>query len=155
MDLDLLLNRFRIASRELFNGFFRVDAPYEHEKAWVLEERYEEVEAMLFEKLVLEPGELPFFRYGQLHPNIRVQLRYGEFAPIMLNRETDSGYWDYPVKEITKEAQLSFVRFFDWDQLDYRDHRYVRVLVSEWPSQPNAVGKHALIETHYVQFMRA
>jgi hypothetical protein len=56
MELDALLNRFRIASRELFNHFFRVDDPYNNEEAWALEESYGEVETLLFEKLVLEPG---------------------------------------------------------------------------------------------------
>lgn len=154
MELDALLSRFRVASRELFNQFFRVDTPYAKEDAWVLEERYGEVESLLFEKLVLEPAQLPIIRYGTLHPNIRVELRHGEFAPIMLNREIDSGYWDYPLKEVSREAELAFISFFDWDQLDYRDHRYVRVLVTEWAAQPKAVGKHAFIESHYVRFAK-
>jgi hypothetical protein len=59
----------------------------------------------------------------------------------MLNREVDSGYWDYPLEEVTREAKLGFISFFDWDQLDYRDHRYVRVQVLEWASQPTVVGE--------------
>lgn len=152
MELDALLNRFRIASRELFNQFFRVEDPDKSDDAWVLEERYREVEALLFEKLVLEPAQLPIISYGTLHPNIRVELRHGERAPIMLNREIDSGYWDYPLKEATRDAKLAFVSFFDWDQLDYRDHRYVRAQVTQWQSQPKAIGKHAFIETHCVRF---
>ncbi|MCP5242486.1 MAG: hypothetical protein H6940_03455 [Burkholderiales bacterium] len=154
MELDAHINRFRIATRELFNHFFRVDDPYNN-GSWVLEERYEEVESLLFEKLVLEPAELPLIPYGTLQPNIRVNLRgTGGFVPIMLNREVDSGYWDYPLKEVTREAKLAFISFFDWDQLDYRDHRYVRAQVIERKSQPEIVGKHAFIETHYVCFAK-
>lgn len=154
MDLDARLNHFRTASRELFNHFFRVDDPYNNDDAWALEERYREVESLLFAKLVLEPADLPIIPYGTLNPNIRVELRRGELAPIMLNREIDSGYWDYPLKEVTREAKLAFVSFFDWDQLDYRDHRYVRVQVTEWRSWPDAVGKHAFIEAHCVRFTK-
>lgn len=154
MKLDALLNRFRIASRELFNHFFRVDDPYNKEDAWNLEESYGEVEGLLFQKLVIEPADLSIIPYGKLHPNILVQLRHSDFCPVMLNREIDCGYWDFPLEEITREAQLSFISFFDWDQLDYRDHRYVRVQITQWPSQPNAVGKHALIETQYVCFAK-
>jgi len=151
MELDARLNQFRIASRELFNLFFRLDKPYENDGAWVLEERYREVEKLLFEKLVLEPSALSG-QYGALNPRIRVVLKHGEFAPIMLNREVNSGYWDYPLREVTKEAALGFISYFDWDQLDYRDHRYVRVQVLEWPSQSAVVGKQAFIEAQYVKF---
>lgn len=151
MDLDASLNQFRIASRELFNMFFRVDDPYKNDQAWVLEERYREVEDLLFQKLVVEPANLRAVAYGVLNPSIRVELKHGESAPIMLNREVDSGYWDHPLREVTRDAKLAFISYFDWDQLDYRDHRYVRVQVLEWPSQPCAVGKHAFIEAHYVR----
>ena len=43
MDLDARSNRFRIASRELFNQFFRVDDAYSNDPAWILEERFCEV----------------------------------------------------------------------------------------------------------------
>jgi hypothetical protein len=152
MDLDARINRFRIASRELFNQFFRVDDAYNNDQAWILEERFCEVQELLFQKLVIEPAGLPTVAYGVLNPSIRAVLRHGEFAPIMLNREVDSGYWDHPLREVTREAKLAFISFFDWDQLDYRDHRYVRVQVLEWPSQPSVVGKHAFIEAHYVRF---
>jgi hypothetical protein len=56
-------------------------------------------------------------------------------APIMLNREIDPGYWDYSIQEVAREAQLTFICFFDWDQLAYRDNRYVRVRVDSWPSR--------------------
>lgn len=152
MELGALLNRFRIASRELFNVYFRVDNPYNDSEAWTLEERHSEIEVLLFEKMVLEPASLPHIEYGLPHPNILVWLQ-SDFAPIMINREIDSGYWDHPLKEITNDAKLVFVSFFDWDDLDYRDNRYVRVIVSEWAAHPDIVGKHALLETQYAKYI--
>ena len=73
----------------------------------------------------------------------------------MLNRGEDSGYWDHPQNEVNRDAVLAFVTFFDWDSLDLVDWRYVRVIVREWPSHPELVGKHALVETIYVHFERA
>jgi hypothetical protein len=70
----------------------------------------------------------------------------------MLNREFSSGYWDYPLKEVTEEARLIFIRFFDWDQLAYRDNRYVLVQVQSWSAHPETVGKQGLIESQYVLF---
>ena len=59
---------------------------------------------------------------------------------------------DHPLKEVTADARMEFVSFFDWDQLDFRDRRYVRLVVSAWPSHPEAVGKHAFMESHYVGY---
>jgi hypothetical protein len=71
----------------------------------------------------------------------------------MLNREVNSGYWDFPIREVTRDARLLFFRFFDWDVLAYRDNRYVLVQIDSWPSHPEAVGKQALVEARYVHFV--
>ncbi len=151
MDLDELMNRFRVASREIFNHYFRVLDPYNND-GWLLDERFGQVEAVLFEQLVTQPAKLPSVALGIHQPSIRVALRHGKFASIMINREIDSGYWDFPINEVTEDAQLSFLRFFDWDELAIRDNQYVRVIIDAWPSHPEAAGKHALIEAQYVVF---
>jgi len=151
MDLDELMNRFRLASRELFNHHFRVLDPYNND-GWLLEERFGQVEAVLFEQLVAQPAKLPSVALGIHQLSIRVALRHGKFAPIMINREIASGYWDFPIEEVTEDAQLSFVRFFDWDQLAIRDNQYVRVIIDTWPPHPETAGKHALVEAQYVAF---
>ena len=154
IDVDEMMNRFRLASREVFNHFFRVPDAYDND-GWLSEERFSHVQIILFQKLVTEPASLSNVRYGDLQPEILVELRGGDSAPVMINREVDSGYWDYPLKVVTKDARLLFVNFFDWDQLDYRDNRYVRLQIDHWPSHPEAAGKHALIESHYVRFTKA
>ena len=73
---------------------------------------------------------------------------------MLLNREVNSGYWDYPVNEVEHATRLLFVSYFDWDQLDYRDNKYVRVQVDQWPARPEIVGKHGLIESHYVKLAK-
>jgi hypothetical protein len=151
MHLDESIGRFRIASRELFNHYFRVADP-PTDDGWVLEERFGFVEAVLFEQLVVAPHSLPSVAYGLHQPAILVALRYADFAPIMINREVDSGYWDHPLTEVTRDATLSFVRFFDWDALAIRNNQYVHVIVDAWPTHSEVVGKHALIEAQYVVF---
>ena len=152
-NIDEMMKQFRLASRELFNHFFRVADPYNND-GWSFEKRFSEVQDVLFKKLVTEPASLSDTRYGHLQPEILVQLRGSESAPVMLNREVDSGYWDHPIKEVTKDVRLLFISFFDWDQLDYRDNRYVRVKVDRWSSHPETIGKHALIESQYVRFAK-
>lgn len=154
-DLNELMDQFRLASRELFNHFFRVPDPYSSgQYAWQQEERFRNVQAVLFQELVAEPMSLSIAEYGNPQPNVLVELRDDGGVPIMLNREIDSGYWDFPVKEARADARLLFVSFFDWDQLDYRDNRYVRVQVDRWPAHSDVEGKHGLIESHHVRFAK-
>lgn len=148
-----MMNQFRLASRELFNHYFRIPDPYDN-NGWLLEERFSHVQRILFQKLVTEPASLSDTEYGDLQPEILVELRCSESTRIMINREIRSGYWDYPIEKITQDARLLFISFFDWDQLDYRDNRYVRLQIDTWPSHPETSGKHALIESQYVRFTK-
>ena len=153
-DIDVLLNQFRVASRELFNNYFRISDPYEND-GWTLEERFSEVEAVLFDNLVIKPADLPNIPYKTLQSRICAEIRSGTAAPILLNRDLKSGYWDFPIREVTPDARLGFISFFDWDQLFYRDNRYVLVQVVDWAAHPETLGKWALIESHYVRFALA
>jgi hypothetical protein len=154
MTLDHSMTQFRLASRELFNGYFRVEQPYEN-GGWLLDERFSIVEEALFEQLVSEPHGLPEVKYGTNQPGIGVTLKGSDFAPIMVNRAADSGYWDHPLREVTKEVRLSFLRFFDWDLVGVRDNQYIRVVVDHWPSHPEVEGFHALIGAQYIAFTSA
>lgn len=58
-----------------------------------------------------EPAALSDIKYGAIQINV-VELRDSESVPCMINREIDSGYWDYPVKVIYKDARLLFISFF-------------------------------------------
>jgi hypothetical protein len=154
MSIDNSINQFRVASRDMFNHYFRIDEPHDND-GWTLEWRFVGVEQVLFRKLVTEPALLPDVPYGHVQNGINVRLRGTEPVPIMLNREQKSGYWDHPTKEIPQGTELSFVSFFDWDQLEWRDNRYVRVVVESCPSQPELDGKQGLIESRHVEFGRA
>ena len=158
-NIDEQMNKFRIASRELFNNFFRIDDPYKSDRqqlAWLNVERFEEVQAMLFQELVTEPLSIDAVRYGLLQKNIWVVSRDNCDTPVMINRDMDkpSGYWDYPLKIVKGEFRLLFSSFFDWeDQLDYRDNRYICALVDHSAAHPDIVGRYALIEWHYVKII--
>jgi len=151
LDIDSSIREFRIASRELFNGYFRIDNPYNNE-GWDGRDRFSRLESTLFDALVGQPHDLTPGAYGTASGEVLVKLRDLDAAPAQINRLVDSGYWDHPITQIDSSVVLFFIRFFDWDQLDYRDNRFVRARVQEWPSQTNAVGKHVLLETQHVRF---
>jgi hypothetical protein len=154
MTLDESMNAFRLASRELFNGYFRVADPYEN-GGWLLEERFSAVEMVLFDQLVSVPHALPEAPYGKHQKTIVVGLKHSDSAPIMVNRSQDSGYWDHPLVHVPKEAKLTFLRFFDWDQVGIKDHQYVQVLIDHWPEHPEISNFQPLIEAQYVVYRSA
>ena len=61
-----------------------------------------------------EPAKLTHVGYGHLQPEILVELS-SDFCSIMLNRELNSGYWDFPLWEITRDARLLSITFYDWE----------------------------------------
>lgn len=166
MDLNHSMHRFRLASRELFNNFFAVPLPpanYDYEYY----DGFNNVENVLFQSLVLDPCIVPYsedFAYGvKMHPHIRVRLPSAELdrdlvggpieiAPIMINREIDSGYWDHDVSKVDNSAIMKFVCFFDWESMHSRDNAFVRVQITDWPQHTDLIGKHALIESTMVRF---
>ena len=150
-DIDASIRQFRIASRELFNSYFRIHAPYDND-GWDGRDRFSQLENILFDALVGQPHGLTPSAYGAANEEVLVKIRDLDAAPAQLNRLVDSGYWDHPVTQIDSGAVMCFIRFFDWDQLDYRDNRFVRACVREWPSHANEVGKHVLLEAQHVRF---
>jgi hypothetical protein len=61
-------------------------------------------------------------------------------------------HWDFPLQHLPPDAQLGFVRFFDWDQRAVMDNQLVRAEILSCESVPEIVGKHVLIEAGYVTF---
>jgi hypothetical protein len=157
MNLDERMKRFRIASRELFNAYFRMPKGTTSEEAFLEEERFNAVQELLFIKLVTEPLGIPQQQhfYQNAQPNIRVAIETVDSIPALINREIKSGYWDYPIGRVTNETIMLFKTFFDFDSLGYRDNQYVRAKIIRWPSQPDVVGKDVLLESQYVCFSMA
>lgn len=151
-DITDLINRFNLASRGLFNQYFRVPDSYNND-GWLCEQRFSEVQSILFTKLVSEPASLSIIKYGLPQSDISIEIRHSNRIPALINREQKSGYWDFPVKEITKSAKLVFIDFFDWDQLALRDNRYTRVMIDSWEEHPETDGKQVLIESYLVRYV--
>lgn len=155
MNMDRLVNKFRVASRELFNNHF-LETFLENED-WAFHEHFTLIEEHLFLALVTSISGISEVTYGRVQPEILVTSKpeAAHGIPIMLNREIDSGYWDHPIDVAIPGCIFLFVSFFDWDEMSYKDNRYVRAIVRAWPENPALIGKHALIETHHVSYSKA
>ena len=155
VNLNPLLHRFRLASRDLFNQHYLPPPPRDF-SAWDALELFDQVEEVLFQTLVVQSGGLTPVRYGTLNSEINVCVQTDK-TPIMINREQgkDQGYWDFPIATAERSATMKFVRFFDFDDTRDRDHQYVHVEITDWPSQEATVGRRALVENQYVSFQLA
>lgn len=139
-DLDLHLE---------INNFF-----YAGDELWLVGEQFADVQTLLFRTMVVERLGLSDIEYGDVNREIRVVILAGGRAPILINREKNSGYWDYPIQEVSSDANMYFASFFAFNASRCLDHQYVKVLIDSWSSHSDAAGKYALIEFQYVAFDR-
>ena len=159
-DVTYLFSIYRECVRHLWNTFFRPVA--QPTQDWDVRDEFDTVARDIFSSLVLrpagasgcelssawshEPSALPGFRIvpGGL---------YG--ASILINRDLPrSGYWDHPISEVRPDdVELHLLRFFDFDELGFRDYRYFEVFIHSSPTYPDIVGRVALIEVQHAKVL--
>jgi hypothetical protein len=103
--MDRSLNKFRLASRELFNSYF-LERLSNDTAGWEYLEYFDIVVENLFLALVTVPNKLSEVTYGQPQPEIVVKPNGNSGAPLMLNRDVDSGYWDHRFRPPTQFSLL-------------------------------------------------
>ena len=151
-DVTDILDYYRVAARSVWNTAFW---PVLELRNWDSVERFDEIQRILFEELVLRrldrqwPAE-DIFRKPM--PFLRV-VPSSESVPIMIQQprpDTRNRYWDDPVNQVDRgECELHLCEYFDWNALDYRDLLYYRITIAAFPAQSHLVGREALIERQY------
>jgi hypothetical protein len=147
-DISGIFDHYRASARVIWNTAFWPDVDFRN---WDSIEQFDEIQRLLFDVLVLAKVDrewplqdlfrnaIPFF-----HINPRGH------EPIMIQNprpEAATGYWDHPVKSIEPgQARLLFIAYFDWNRMDYADLRYYRVKIASFTTQPDLVGREALID---------
>lgn len=162
-DVTARLGSYRECVRHLWNGYF-LEAVASSSDKWALRDEFDDVCSILFGSLVVEPlgagaaydardilsrGREPAPRVIEWLHVVPKTTPAG--VPIMINRdrEADSGYWDHPVRQVAAtDVSLRFVRWFDFDELGFRDLKYFLVRVAS-ASRDDIVGRAALIECEY------
>lgn len=147
MNIDFYLRRFRSASRELFNGYFR---PIKDQENWsdsnALYASFIELEQALFKKLVSEPAELKPVVYGDVQDEIGVG-GYGE-SDCHLDELLGLGHatCDLVVHAFPKDSTVAFVRFLDPEPLKCFDNQMVQVEIRSCPAYRELEGKRVLMQ---------
>jgi hypothetical protein len=154
-DVSNVFDHYRSSARAIWNTAFWPDPDFRN---WDSIDQFHEIEKRLFRELVLAKLDrecplcdlflrpIPFF---QVAPSIL----HGTRILIQNPRPgKPTGYWDDPVNLIKpREAELFFIAYFDWDQMDYIDLRYYRVKIVSFDAHPELVGREALIERQHAR----
>lgn len=150
-NIKVEINAYREAVRHLWNSSF--SALEEPLRFGVCLELFEQIDSLVFMALVCEPLGIQLDVRLSIDPivNLKVVPISSTDVPVLINRSMPaSGYWDDPVKMIkAADVELALIGFFDWDEYNTKDCRYYRVRIMNCKSQPNLIGRDALIETFY------
>lgn len=151
-DVTGILDHYRVSARGIWNAAFWPDAAFRN---WDSVDRFDEIQRILFSELVL--GKLE--RDWPIEDVFRIPILFlrvvpsGESMPIMIQNprpDRPRGYWDYPQNRISPgEAEMNFLAYFDWNQLDYVDFRYYRVKIARFDAKSELIGREALIDREH------
>ena len=162
-DVTACLASYRECVRHLWNGHF-LKAVQSSSDKWALRDEFDDACSILFGSLVAAPvGAAAAHDAREILSRSRepvarvidwlhvVPHTTPAGVPIMINRDPveESGYWDHPVRQIVAtEVSPRFVRWFDFDELGFRDLKYLLVRIAS-ASREDIVGRAALIECEY------
>ena len=149
-DVSGIFDHYRMSARAIWNTAFWPDQGFRN---WDSIDQFHEIEKLLFQELVLAKVDrewplqdlfenaIPFFHIVPSHVH---------GTPIMIQNPrpgAPTGYWDDPVNLVKSEqAELLFIAYFDWDEMDYIDLQYYRVKIASFDAHSELVGREALIE---------
>jgi len=155
-DVTNHFSNYRECVRHLWNLYFRSIA--ETHSSWDVRDEFDEISRTIFSSLILrELGirDTALAPASSAEPEtlrgFRVIPRTEHGVPILINRDLPrSGYWDHPISQVRpQDVELHLFRFFDFDELGFRDFRYYEVLIQASATYPEIVGRVALIECEY------
>jgi hypothetical protein len=149
-DVSSIFDHYRVSARAIWNTAFWPDPDFRN---WDSIDRFDEMQRLLFDWLVLEKVD----REWPLQDLFRNAIPFFQIIPrghepilIQNPRPEGTGYWDHPVNSIKPgQAELLFIQYFDWDRMDYADLRYYRVKIAAFETQPELVGREALIDREH------
>ena len=154
-DVSSHFDHYRSSARAIWNTAFWPDEDFRN---WDSIDQFHEIEKHLFDALVLAKldREWPMCDLFEIPiPFFQILPSNEHGTPIMIQmprQGAPTGYWDDPVNLIKpRKAELQFIAYFDWNQMDYIDLRYYRVKIASFDAHPDLVGREALIERQHAE----
>jgi hypothetical protein len=147
-DLTHEFSIFRNYSCELWNSCFLkvIDPDRLSRQCW----HYNSIIKRLFHVMLLEPYGIFLdldSSFESLPPIFTVSTNHVRANNIYVSRDLkDSPYWDFDIKSYSlKGLELTFISFFDFEEIKKREFAYIKVLIKSLPENNNLVGFQALI----------
>jgi hypothetical protein len=149
-DISSIFDHYRVSASAIWNTAFWPDPDFRN---WDSIDQFRDIEKLLFQELVLAKleREWPLQKiFADAIPFFRVVPTIEHGTPIMIQKPRSGaprGYWDDPVNAVKPaEAELIFIAYFDWNEMDYIDLRYYRVKIASFSAHPELIGREALID---------
>ncbi len=150
-DVSGIFDHYRTSARAIWNAAFWPDEDFRN---WDSIDQFRQIEKLLFQELVLAKAWKERWPlqdlFGKAIPFFHVVPLVEHGTPIMIQSPrpgAPTGYWDDPVNLIKpRQADLLFIAYFDWNEMDYIDLRYYRVKIAGFDAKSDLVGREALIE---------
>ena len=156
-DATLLFYRYRECVLEVWNQYL---ANPNQEDRFDVHDRWADACVPLFRAMVLYPLD---HDDPEIYPDYRGEkkaLQYIRIEPIkeceiFINENINSGLWTWnqPTTIGPNQAELRFIKYFDWAYLQKRSFEYVNVLIVKSSKYPDAKDKQALIKTDDIKFL--
>jgi hypothetical protein len=149
-DVSNVFDHYRTSARAIWNTAFWPDQDFRN---WDSIDQFHQIEKLLFQELVLAKVEREWplqDLFKNTIPFFQVVPSFEHGTPIMIQSPrpaAPTGYWDDPVNFVKPgQAELLFIAYFDWNQMDYIDLQYYRVKIASFDAHSELVGREALIE---------
>ena len=146
-DVSAIFDHFRVSARDIWNRGFWPVLDFQN---WDSSEVFGEIKTLLFEEFVLTRLDMEWPRekiFREPIPFFNLASTHGTSSALIQRSASARGYWDHPVKEIKAgEAELHFIEYFDWNQMDYQDFQYYRAEIASFPAHPETVGLEVLVK---------
>lgn len=146
-EVTSVMDHYRSVVRSIWNEGFWTQQEL---RDWDSLDRFKEIRKLLFHALVVATLEA-----AVQAPTLQVVPLDSGPVPILIHRPREGDrnhYWDDPVRELkATEAELHFLDYFDWNEMDYIDFQYYRVRIVQFKPHPHLVGREALLEHQYAK----
>ncbi len=152
-DVSGIFDHYRMSARAIWNTAFWPDHDFRN---WDSIDQFHQIEKLLFQELVLAKVDRNWplqDLFGKAISFFQIVPSLVHGTPIMIQNPrpgAPTGYWDDPVKLVKpEEAEMLFIAYFDWNEMDYIDLRYYRVKITSFDTHPEVVGREALIDRQH------
>ncbi len=141
------MNTYRECARNLWNAYFS-----SREFTWDLHNEYENITKLLFNALVVYEldSEIECCGIGiAAFPRLNV-VPSSNTVPILINRPSKdgNGYWDQEMDMSVgaDDISLMFLDYFDFAKFPFKDFKFYRCKILQFPKCIQYEGREALIE---------